>query len=239
VMIYDGNLSEKVKQEGGSRHLRALSLDSWFTSPSQFYIAVGSSRFFLRILMRFLSVIHREKILKEKDLNIQGLRPVFFVQDYFGDKNFVLNLNRNAVLRIMDNQRSFFNSVDKSKVAAIHIRLTDFYKVDKEPLSKDDYSSAINEFSEYGVTRFDCYSDDLLNAKLLLPIDDGTRFSFPEESNSLNSIELLHTLAMYDYIIASRSTLCWWACYLSTLRNPNVIVKSFWDEKLSLITWKI
>lgn len=238
VMVYDGNLSGKVYAEGGSTHLKALHVENWFPKGTALRFATGLAKLLLKSMLSFLSKINRLQILKVNDLKLPNIKSIVFIQDFFQEKKYALAVENHRILKIFGDQNEFFKEAKNSKVAAIHIRLTDYYKVDDQPLAADDYGLAIEKLQEFGVTHFDCFSDDLENAKALLPIGKGVNFSFPEERMTLDSRNVLRVISSYDYIIASRSSLCWWACYLASVRNPKSIVYHFWNQEYALELWK-
>ena len=93
---------------------------------------------------------------------------------------------------------------------SVHVRLTDFLTIDPTPLNSEYYESAISFVENLSTSGFiTCFSDDISSAQKMLPSDRA--YFYPELNKALNAYELLIELASSKTLIASKSTLCWWA----------------------------
>ena len=171
---------------------------------------------------------------------------LFFIQDYFQNQEYPDQLSNNSLKNLIRDlpdskyQSTLSNNISGRNSAMIHIRLTDSHSkaVDKSRflmmetvLKKIKFTKKISELH--------IYSDDLTLAKELL--NDFFVLvpkHYPEEFETFSSSVLLERFVQYDCIMASNSTLSWWACYLrSRLSIKKAIILGDFDQKLTRSDW--
>lgn len=153
------------------------------------------------------------------------------------DENFFkIQKNRISILRgwfqsneylpvLVDFGKIIHTEKKDSHDMTIHIRLTDFLTIDPNPLNLAYYSGAIKSFERTNIPdKISCFSDDLQGAQSFLP--SNLNYNFPELHKSLDSYELLVELSSSKVLIASKSSLCWWAA-LCVLSNGGKVVSPF------------
>ena len=126
--------------------------------------------------------------------------------------------------------------VEKAEIA-MHVRATDSLHSIGMLIEDSFYEKALNTLAPGQNTLIDVFSDDLDFAKELCARIGDHQFNFIEENYSLGAIELLACLSNYNSIIASKSTLCWWACNFATIKNRNAKIISTWQSSFHQATW--
>lgn len=116
----------------------------------------------------------------------------------------------------------------------LHVRLTDFLSIDKNPLQSIYYQKALAFIqTQIDVNQLRCFSDDIDGAKSLLP--EKVPYSFPEILTPCSAPELLAQLANSSSLISSKSSLCWWAA--NTVTSSGGIVISPWEDATHRPEW--
>jgi len=215
-----------------SRHFYCLSrLEVFFT------------RGFLGLLkpLKLLRVMHEEEFSSAK---IASLPNLFFIQDYFQKPAYLQSISKECLCtakQLLVNEtipQKLVNS--KGLRCLIHIRLTDSHDRSDTFLNKTTLRKILQKLTrDRDVISIHCISDDLLGAQTLLKsIELDCEIEFLEHSRKFEALELLRLFSKYDFIISSRSTLCWWGCLLSSTnleRDTKII--SFFTEDLHLSSW--
>jgi hypothetical protein len=227
-IIYDFD----VRSFGGtskSAEYSDIGITDWFRSCRHPVVLRGIWELLLRAILSFNRrwpkiVMWNEKMFEEVSFN----KPMaLLICDSFQNCKYPLALPK-------DFHKTFFSGycqkyfVPKSNEVSIHIRLTDF--LPEAPFDYEYYSRSINDVSRFMIERIDCFSDDIPLAKSLLakllPLDSG----WPEDKIVLSPQHFLHEFSQYSFIIASRSSLCWWASFIAWKQNPNLYLIHPWDE---------
>lgn len=120
------------------------------------------------------------------------------------------------------------------KETTLHVRLTDFLDIDKDPLDGLFYKEALKKVQKkHDFANVICFSDDIPNAIKILP--PSFTYIFPEIENSLEANELLRVLSSSYALICSKSSLCWWAA--NAVSSQGGIVVSPWIETAHKSAW--
>lgn len=183
--------------------------------------------FLLKLFNRLNLPILNSLIISEKQFHLD-IKPrlMFIIKGYFQSNEFLpmkFNLTR-------------LTNIAKLKTGSvtIHIRLTDFSEIDSNPLDSDYYLRAIYWIKKsYKIDKIICYSDDLTLAREML--QSLTEVEYPEEVQELNPDQLLSCLSDAEFLICSKSTLCWWAAKIVSEKGGLVI--SPWAEKVHSLNW--
>jgi len=203
--------------------------------------------FFTRGLLRLLKSLKRLRVMHEEafySTKITSLPNLFFIQDYFQKPTYIQSFSKECLStakQLLVNETIPQELVhSKGLRCLIHIRLTDSHDRSDTFLSETTLRKIFQKLiRDRDVISIDCISDDLLGAQTLLKsigLDRGIEFL--ENSRRFEALELLHLKSKYDFIISSRSTLCWWGCFLSSTnleRDTKII--SFFREDLHLSSW--
>lgn len=198
-----------------------------------------------RILRKFIpSAIYNESRLKKT--TISDLPRLFFIQDYFESQEYPDYISKDVLQRLVWNDLQNESITESRKnfkseyLTMIHIRLTDSpNKTINNNLYKQIESFLTQSDSFRRATSLDIFSDDIALAKeLLKDIFVSIHKNYPEESITLPSSTLLRKFIQYNCIIASKSTLSWWACYLSSrLSFKQVVIFADFDSTLMRPEW--
>ncbi len=183
--------------------------------------------FLLKIFNRLNHPILNSLIISEKQFHLDiKPRPIFVIKGYFQSNEFLpMKFNLTHLTHVAEL---------KTGSVVIHIRLTDFSEIDSNPLDSDYYLRAINWIkNNYNIDKIICYSDDLPSAREML--HSLTDVEYPEEVQELSPNQLLSRLSDAEFLICSRSTLCWWAAQIVSQKGGLVI--SPWAEKVHSLKW--
>lgn len=231
VIIYDRDSRTIPRDNYQARYLN-FPIEDWFdSSRCRPFVASGLLDLLIRIIYSIVRKYHPERILSEYDFQSGNLPKFFFIQDYFANSRYVDSMEPIKLLSV------FPKSQEKIKRCAIHLRFTDFLKIDSDPLTRDYYGKALSAIPLSSNHVIDVFSDDIRMAKDFLSAFHIYKFEYPELERKLQPEELLITLSSYQNIIASRSSLCWWACVLASLSSELSMVVSPWDSRLSRSEW--
>jgi len=213
-----------------------LNFDSWFHERIRAYKSNPFTNLLIRILRsKKLSLITSYFFQYEIDQYDPACK-LGFMQGYFQNRRFVCALPPSGVTQTFKNLQP--KATNRNKIA-IHIRATDALKRKEMFLDLTYYQDALRFLHVVPTDIIDVYSDDLEYAKMLCSKIDNFTFNFPEQVLNLSALDLLVELSSYDKIVSSKSTLCWWACYLSIFRNPSSVIISPWGKDLHLNAWHV
>jgi hypothetical protein len=246
-VIHPANL--RYARDGFKPQYRNLSIEELFQSDKK---AVDPSlilEFFLKLVYRFYVKFFRSGIYDESKLLLSTTSTfpkLFFIQDFFESQRYPNWLSNRSLSNLFRNTEvsewmsvAPFGSLAK-KSTMIHIRLTDsHHQADIRELLLRLDKMMRNGTVLKEIPTLDVYSDDLPLAKKLL---DSTlvwvQKRYPEELKEFSSAALLEQFSRYDQIIASKSTLSWWACYLkSRLSVEQGLILVDFDSKLMRDGW--
>ena len=191
------------------------------------------SRFALDLSKRFA---HSESEIN----NLSSLTNSIQVYDWFHSSEYLptdaLKLKKEMIKDLRKDFLISVTEISESNHAAVHIRLGDFKQTPWGVLSKKWYVSAIRQLASAGVTRVDCYSDDIPEAEEIIgELKQDININFPEKKYQLMPHELLWKLSNYKHYVSSNSTLSWWAAYLNQHEDPFII--SAWGDHLHQRNW--
>lgn len=162
----------------------------------------------------------------------------FFIQDYFINKFYAEKLNPRLVVEVLTGRETNDSIIEsENKGCSLHVRLTDYKYIDKNPLGAAFYKEALELLGVKSHEPINVFTDDIIEAKTLVNSLGSYRFVFPEEEQSLNSEDLLLRLSASESLIASRSSLCWWACFVSSKKRPDTKIVCSWPDELILSNW--
>ena len=213
----------------------SLDLSTWFQEGAYRNLSLNGWK---ESLVRGVYGINRRTglITEINDYEVgMNLPPLFFLRGFYEDKRFISNFS-DRQLALNSSHHKDSSSPIKGRIA-IHIRLGDFTDFPNKNLGAPYYKSALQQAGISTDEKLDVFSDDMKTAEKILNQIGYGRLNFPERTRNLNATELLSAISVYETIIASQSTLCWWACVVATRRNPCVKVFHTWNAKLSLSSW--
>jgi hypothetical protein len=246
-LIHPCNLRQD--RDDSKPQYRSLRVEGLFASGKQKIDPSPTLELILRIIYGlyskyFLSAIYDEsKLLKSFSSSMPRL---FFIQDYFQSQEYPDQLSNNSLKNLIRDlpdskfQSTLRNNNSGRNSAMIHIRLTDSHSkaTDKSRFLKMETILKKLKFTKK-ISELHIYSDDLNVAKELLK-DFFVLIPriYPEEFEVFSSSVLLDRFVRYDCIMASNSTLSWWACYLrSRLSSTEAIILADFDQKLMRSNW--
>jgi hypothetical protein len=211
-----------------------LDFDLWFDEKVRAYKSSSLTNLLIRILqskkLPFMPLYFAQNDIDD----YCPTRKLGFIQGYFQNSRFVCSLPQSEVIQTFKNLQP--KETNRGSIA-IHIRATDALMRKEMFLDLAYYQNALRLLHAIPANRIDVYSDDLDYARVLCSKIENLTFNFPEQALTLSPIDLLVEISSYDKIVSSKSTLCWWACYLSISRNPSSVIISPWDKVLHLSAW--
>lgn len=192
---------------------------------------------------RFGNSFSKFDLLEESQLR-ELIKPPrnIHVRDWFQSKDYLPKEKMKLENGDFSNVREFAlelirEKTQQSDATAIHIRLGDFKKTEWGMLTPSWYQRALRKISQIGITKVDCFSDDIAEAIILLePLRANIKFNFIEANNELLPHELLLLMSKYKYFVSSNSTLSWWACYFNSRQESEIFCP--WGKELMLSKWK-
>ena len=207
----------------------SLRIGSWFHNSFPPIVLRGVWELLLRVVLSINRRYSFFRLVSENNLETINFKvPKFLlIRDSFQNCKYPLKLPQTF-------HKEFFmlNSEDclenKKNRAAVHIRLTDF--LPQNPFDYNYYAESISKISKFRIEQIDCFSDDVSNAKSLISPILNFPTVWPEDQTSYSSVKFLEEFSLYPIIIASKSSLCWWASFLAWKRNPNLYLVHPWDE---------
>jgi len=186
---------------------------------------------------------HRRHAHLISEIDLKGEVQIdrkLLLQGWFESKFYALQVFSKLALNA-ETVRNALNSTELLRgrslaSAAVHIRLGDFKRSPQGVLEKRIYQRGVEKLLANGITRIDCYSDDIVEAKeILKPYVEKDQINFPESRAKMEPQVLLAAFTTYRYFVSSNSTLSWWGAFLNI--NAKSIYSS-WREDLCLENWK-
>lgn len=230
-IIYDFDISVGRNKQDYSDY-RNFNLHTWFPK-NNLQILDGLTETFIRYFLGINRRLNILPILREVDLLEKpfSLSRFMLIQDSFQNCRYPLSLPENFQHAFLSKESTHRVSY-KSRVA-VHIRLTDF--LHSNPFDVDYYSKSIDKLDVEEIHGIFCFSDDINLAKSLLKKSQITNVTWPEAKDPLSASEFLSEFSRYPIIIASKSSLCWWASFLAWKNNPNLLLIHPWAEEEDFI----
>lgn len=195
-----------------------------------------------QIISRLPVKWRKEPTIGEIELNaIEQVTSDIRIYDWFINSQYLPSargsLRRDQIRNLRDTASNLAHlNRNNSESAAIHIRLGDFRRTPWGTLPIEWYQKALEMFVDSGITKVDCYSDDLAGARDIVgSFESKIDFRFPEDGAFLNPHELLFVMSTYHNFISSNSTLSWWAAYYNS--HPHAMVISNWNKHLHQANW--
>jgi hypothetical protein len=223
-----------------------LRCSLWFKSTS--IVNPGFPlRIILRIIIKLNRLCHFLPILDEPNLKSQTnatLSKLFFVQDYFQDKSYPMSIPVEVLAKTLASKSYASQTLEKSESenpkCLIHVRLNDSHDRSDHLLNGTLLSNILldvrcNHFD----IEFDIISDNPKHAETFLNgLGIDFKFFNLEGEGRLPNLTLLELFLDYNFVISSKSTLCWWGCYILTVFAKNSpIIYSFFNEQLRMPQW--
>lgn len=168
----------------------------------------------LRLANRYSFKFFKKLVVSDQNFHQLKNYRISILRGWFQSNKFLPSLINFA--KVIRTQKEDLHEL------SIHIRLTDFLTIDPNPLKLAYYNGAIDNLEKKNIANvISCFSDDLHGAQEFLPAN--LKYDFPELNGSLNSYELLVELASSKVLIASKSSLCWWAALCVVSNGGKVI----------------
>jgi hypothetical protein len=212
LKVYSGvvnsstNVTRRSSWEG-------LPLEQVF--PSVRILEVNSfEKLMLRIVNQKFQRFFARLFVSERNFHTRSRLPVVLIKGYFQS------------LEYLPSVINFKNFIDKSTPRSdsinVHVRLTDFARIDSSPLGSSYYQNALSRLELMGVKeQINCWSDDVIEAQKLLSFNSSIHY--PVRQEDMSAIELLSTLSKSNFLISSRSSLSWWASQIVTDYGGTVV----------------
>jgi hypothetical protein len=238
LLIYDYDLTQNDRDGYVPRYLN-FPISKWFArSSDDVFVARGLLQMLIRIVLSIQRRFAYPRIVSEAELKEANLPRFFFLRDYFMDKKYIEAIRPHKIVEVLEAASiSSSEHIVQSVSCNVHVRLRDYYLVDKEPLDSNYYRASLALLNLNSQDSIHVFSDDIEGAREILPKSSTHSFVFPEEIEGFSQEQLLFQLSCARNIIASRSSLCWWSCVLATLKNPAVRVICSWPDNLILQGW--
>ena len=189
-------------------------------------------------LVRFIKKIEfLSEHLKSIDLDQEKISPdirITLAKGYLQDINHVLEAQESTLTQIFEVSTEIMADPQS---CAMHIRGGDALLHSEMILSESYYHRALIALGAKADQPIDVFTDDHLYAKKICSSINQYSFNFVEINKQIPPAKLLIQLSSYKRIICSKSTLCWWAAYLSQLRDTNAMIVSPWSDKLRAKGW--
>lgn len=229
---------------------RNLKIESLFSSGKQKVDPSPVLELVLILIHRVCSNFFSFMVYNESKLvqtSAASIPKLFFIQDYFESKEYPDRLDTMSLNSLMGDfsegkigsrsSESFRNEFS----AMMHIRLTDSHNKVSDNTRFHNIETSLKQIDFIKrISTLDIYSDDIpLSKELLGGTFDSIQKVYPEESVKLSPTLLLFRFIQYDCIIASNSTLSWWACYLrSRLSTREALIFADFEPELMNHGWK-
>ena len=240
--------SELNKRDGKVAPFESLNIGSFFSCQNKLRKANGLMRIAIKFHIALLRRYNPTFAVSESELqrgNFKFYGPIFYIKGYFQTKLYHENLKSVELLDILNGLSEGYpyqNAVDTSNRILLHLRFTDSHNPSDRHRNVFDYANILTSLEEEQISLLvDCFSDDIERARsFLAPINHRFKINFPESNFRLRSPQLLDLLSQYKIIIASNSTLLWWACFIASKRqDQEITIYSSFSEELHLDTWNI
>jgi hypothetical protein len=229
--IYDFDINLGRNKQDDSDY-RNFNLHSWFPN-NDLQILDGLTETFVRYFLGLNRRLRILPILKEVDLLEKpfGFSRFMLIRDSFQNCRYPLSLPKNFQNSFLSKKLNYQVSYKSS--VAVHIRLTDF--LNSNPFDVDYYSNSFHKLRAEEIDGIFCFSDDINLAKSLLQTAQITNMTWPEAQGPLSASEFLLEFSRYPIIIASKSSLCWWASFLAWKNNPGLLLIHPWAKEEDFI----
>jgi hypothetical protein len=246
-LVFAGNL--KSARDEFKPQYKNLGIESLFSKSSCKISLSDNTEYFIRFIYHIFNKFSKDKILDESSLiglSRVDIPRLFFLQDYFESRHYPDCLTDDSLISLISSfpvtsaSKSTLLEEGEDFTLMIHVRLTDanqksnnlayFERVQKSLLGCLDLQA---------LSSITVYSDDIPESKRLLSdFFPEIPKVFPEETLPLSAVNLLSAFMNYDIVIASRSTLCWWACYLKwRLVDKEVKILADFSDNLMSDNW--
>ena len=216
LIIYSEIVDHAINPERRG-FFRRLPLQTIFSSTlirEVNWIEKNLLRLFFKFSLKTKHVVH---VNEENFENYFATEKIFLIRGWFQSHEF---LPKTLSIKDLGKQPN-----NQTAGIVIHIRLTDFTDIDKDPLKEKYYRNALEIIGDKTLTNLiECYSDDLMTAKSMLSWLPNKYF--PENRKKLDPVELLQCLSDTNLLISSRSSLCWWAG-LVVIANGGTVISPF------------
>ena len=177
-------------------------------------------------------------IMRHKDLVLKG----YFQSDkyYKHRRNEILELFYEYYPEVEGKVNAWFNGVDKEKTISLHIRRTDYLKLEKVHLVQpiEYYQKAIERIAEkrnISVEQlkqeynFLVFSDDIAWCREQEFFKSlNSVFVENKEHQDVNAIIDLYTMAQCKHNIIANSSFSWWGAYLNKSEDKVVVAPRLW-----------
>lgn len=187
---------------------------------------------------RWQKIVNRElgprfkEVGFDYDQAFEGLRAPVTLDGYFQSWRYFQHNEREVKLFLRGNaQRTtkvteFLESVGGGGWVGVHVRRSDYLKVDTMALpGADYYKRAIAKVSELaGVSKVVVFTDDLRAAKTLVPGADY--YLGPNEMQSPGDV--LTSLSYCNGMVGANSSLSWWASFMIDSPDTPRIFPQHW-----------
>jgi hypothetical protein len=244
-MVYTYDV-ERSFRDGKFASFESLNMAAFFPRNNKLRKPNKTLRFLLRVHLSLLRKSGKTFALDDRKLQ-EGSHErsgnPFYIQDYFENKRYAQELDFYALQELFvdsNTELKVTSNIDYSDRILLHLRFTDSHKPSDSLHNSSDYSEVLRMLGRQQERLIvDCYSDDIDKAEIfLVPIIEEFRINFPEKDKYLKSPELLETLTHYGTIIASKSTLLWWASFIASCRKERQpIIYSSFPKDMNLDSW--
>jgi hypothetical protein len=226
VFVFD---IDSVHGKNHSLTYKTLNVRSWFSEEEgtgRLHILQNIDQLLIRGILKLNRVFGLFHFYSDGNIDSLSVstRKLILFRGSFQDKKYPLSLSHDFHLTFFTDPKR----LPRLAPIALHIRLTDFLPT--SPFDKEYYEIALKKAHESGSLELDCYSDNISHAKELLGNSNDAELFWPEENQVLRSDEFLFQFSQYNSFIASKSSLCWWACFLAWKRNPNIAIIHPWAD---------
>ena len=187
-------------------------------------------------------------IPRHKDLTLKG----YFQSDkYYGHrKSQIVDLFYSYYPQVEDKVMSWFSGIEQNKTISLHVRRTDYVQLAKihqvQPLQY--YQHGLESIA----TKLDVSLDRLKQTYRILVFSDDlawckesaffkdyqVTFVENKESDELNAIIDLYTMAQCAHHVIANSSFSWWGAYLNRREDKLVVAPKQWFGPRGPKTWK-
>jgi hypothetical protein len=233
VLFYDGDVRLNPRDELGASSLE-FEIHKLFPKNVIVYRPDYFANQLIKALRRIKSFSY---FLQVVDLDYQSPNPEICVtigKGYLQNVNHVLDIKPTTlhlVFRVTD------GITVGASLCAMHIRGSDALRHSEMLLNASYYREGLLRLGAKNGETIDVFTDDPVHAKKICSQLNEYTFNFIEDHNSIAPAALLLQLSMYKKMICSKSTLCWWAAYLSHSRYADSKIISPWVDKLRVEGW--
>lgn len=232
--ISDINTHALTRGSGGTESLK-LDFYSLFDPTKLPRIMAPRSRSLVKYLLAINKYTSFPRLIYTDTVDNLSIGHSLMMQGYFQDFKIPASYDLRALNTLIFGRNDALKNKRIKEIACVHVRRSDYPSSGISNFGWDYYSNSITKMIARGIKEFDCYSDDISEAKKMFPKNDKIRVNFPELESRLNSVELLRAMAAYDHNITSQSSLSWWSSYIAFRNNPKVVIESNWNSGLDFL----